>query len=73
MKSHTKPALRAIPAAQVQISLPVQGVLSAAPHRLPGMRSTARRKRSCRSSDRMAYEIFTSTLGLGEGPLYVLG
>mgnify|MGYP006193897817 FL=1 len=27
MKSHTKPALRAMPAAQVQISLPVQGVL----------------------------------------------
>ena len=27
MKSHTKPALRVMPAAQVQISLPVQGVL----------------------------------------------
>lgn len=27
MKSHTKPALRTMPAAQVQISLPVQGVL----------------------------------------------
>ena len=27
MKPHTKPALRAMPAAQVQISLPAQGVL----------------------------------------------
>jgi hypothetical protein len=27
MKSHTKPALRAMPAAQVQILLPIQGVL----------------------------------------------
>ena len=27
MKSHTKSSLRAVPAAQVQISLPVQGVL----------------------------------------------
>ena len=31
MKSRTKPALRALPAAQVQISLPVQGVLRCFP------------------------------------------
>ena len=37
MKSHTKPALRAIPAAQVQISLPVQGVLRDVRHAFLGL------------------------------------
>ena len=32
MKSRTKPALRAVPAAQVQMSLPVQGVLRDVQH-----------------------------------------
>jgi putative transposase len=37
MKSHTKPAMRALPAAQVQISLPVQGVLRDVRHALLGL------------------------------------
>jgi putative transposase len=37
MKSHTKPALRALPAAQVQISLPVQGVLRDVRHAFLGL------------------------------------
>ncbi len=37
MKSHTKPALRAVPAAQVQISLPVQGVLRDVRHAFLGL------------------------------------
>jgi putative transposase len=37
MKSHTKPALRAMPAAQVQISLPVQGVLRDVHHAFLGL------------------------------------
>ena len=37
MKSHTKPALRAMPAAQVQISLPVQGVLRDVRHAFRGL------------------------------------
>ncbi len=37
MKSHTKPALRVMPAAQVQISLPVQGVLRDVRHAFLGL------------------------------------
>lgn len=37
MKSHTKPALRAVPAAQVQISLPVQGALRDVRHAFLGL------------------------------------
>ena len=37
MKSHTKPALRAMPATQVQISLPVQGVLRDVRHAFLGL------------------------------------
>ncbi len=37
MKSHTKPALRAMPVAQVQISLPVQGVLRDVRHAFLGL------------------------------------
>jgi putative transposase len=37
MKSHTKPALRAAPAAQVQISMPVQGVLRDVRHAFLGL------------------------------------
>jgi putative transposase len=37
MKSHTKPALRAMPAAQVQFSLPVQGVLRDVRHAFLGL------------------------------------
>jgi putative transposase len=37
MKSHTLPALRAMPAAQVQISLPVQGVLRDVRHAFLGL------------------------------------
>ena len=37
MKSHTKPALRAMPAVQVQISLPVQGVLRDVRHAFLGL------------------------------------
>lgn len=37
MKSHMKPALRAMPAAQVQISLPVQGVLRDVRHAFLGL------------------------------------
>ncbi len=38
MKSHTLPALRAMPAAQVQISMPVQGVLRDVRHAFLGPR-----------------------------------
>jgi hypothetical protein len=37
MKSHTKPALRAMPAAQVQISMPVRGVLRDVRHAFLGL------------------------------------
>ena len=37
MKSHTKPALRVMPAVQVQISLPVQGVLRDVRHAFLGL------------------------------------
>jgi transposase-like protein len=37
MKSRTKPALRALPAAEVQISLPVQGVLQDVQHAFYGL------------------------------------
>jgi len=37
MKFHTKPALRVMPAAQVQISLPVQGVLRDVRHAFLGL------------------------------------
>jgi len=37
MKSHTRPALRAVPAAQVQICLPVQGVLRDVRHAFLGL------------------------------------
>ena len=37
MKSRTKPALRALPPAQVQISLPVQGVLRDVRHAFLGL------------------------------------
>lgn len=37
MKSHTKPALRALPVAQVQISMPVQGVLRDVRHAFLGL------------------------------------
>jgi hypothetical protein len=37
MKFHTKPALRVMPAAQVQISLPVQGVLRDVHHAFLGL------------------------------------
>lgn len=37
MKSHTKRALRAMPAAQVQISMPVQGVLHDVRHAFLGL------------------------------------
>jgi hypothetical protein len=37
MKSRTKPALRALPAAEVQISLPVQGVLRDVRHAFLGL------------------------------------
>jgi putative transposase len=37
MKSHTNPALRAVPATQVQISMPVQGVLRDVRHAFLGL------------------------------------
>ena len=37
MKSHTKSALRAMPAAQVQIAMPVQGVLRDVRHAFLGL------------------------------------
>jgi hypothetical protein len=37
MKSHTKPALRAMRAAQVQVSRPVQGVLRDVRHAFLGL------------------------------------
>jgi transposase-like protein len=37
MKSHTKPALRVVPAVQVQISLPIQGVLRDVRHAFLGL------------------------------------
>jgi hypothetical protein len=44
MKSHMKPALRAMPAAQVQISLPVQGVLRDVRHAFLGLCIIAARR-----------------------------
>ncbi len=37
MKSRTKPALRAVPAAQVQLTLPIQGVLKEVKHACYGL------------------------------------
>ena len=37
MKSRTKPALRVVPAAQVQLSLPIQGVLEDVKHAFYGL------------------------------------
>ena len=37
MKSRTKPALRAVPAAQVQLTLPIQGVLKDVKHAFDGL------------------------------------
>ena len=37
MKSRTKPALRVVPAAQVQLSLPIQGVLGDVKHAFYGL------------------------------------
>lgn len=56
MKSHTKPALRAMPAAQVQISLPVQGVLRDVRHAFLGLCIDAGQKvlAAMMESDRMA-------------------
>ena len=44
VKSHAKPALRAMPAVRVQISLPVQGVLRDVRHAFPGLCIDAGRK-----------------------------
>ena len=41
MKSRTKPALRVVPAAQVQVSLPIQGVLQDVKHAFYGLCITA--------------------------------
>ena len=41
MKSRTKPALRVVPAAQVQLSLPIQGVLQDVKHAFYGLCITA--------------------------------
>jgi transposase-like protein len=56
MKSHTKPALRAMPAAQVQISLPVQGVLRDVRHAFLGLCIDAGQKvlAAMMEADRMA-------------------
>jgi hypothetical protein len=56
MKSHTKPALRAMPAALVQISLPVQGVLRDVHHALLGLCIDAGQKvlAAMMEADRMA-------------------
>ena len=56
MKSHTKPALRAMPAAQVQISLPVQGVLRDVRHAFLGLCIDAGQKvlAAMMESDRIA-------------------
>jgi hypothetical protein len=37
MKSRTKPALRVVPAAQVQLSLPIEGVLQDVKHAFYGL------------------------------------
>ena len=37
MKSSTKPALRVVPAAQVQLTLPIQGVLQDVKHAFYGL------------------------------------
>ena len=56
MKSRTKPALRALPAAQVQISLPVQGVLHDVRHAFLGLCIEAGQKvlAALMESDRVA-------------------
>ncbi len=54
MKSHTKPALRAMPEAQVQISLPVQSVLLDARHAFLGLRIDAGQKVPPRTARRAA-------------------
>ncbi|MFM7507361.1 MAG: hypothetical protein ACKO3M_12565 [Rubrivivax sp.] len=56
MKSRTKPALRALPAAQVQISLPVQGVLRDVRHAFLGLCIDAGQKvlAALMESDRIA-------------------
>lgn len=56
MKSRTKPALRALPAAQVQISLPVQGVLRDVRHAFLGLCIEAGQKvlAALMESDRIA-------------------
>lgn len=56
MKSHTKPALRAMPAVQVQISLPVQGVLRDVRHAFLGLCIDAGQKvlAAMMEADRMA-------------------
>ena len=56
MKSHTKPALRAMPAVQVQISLPVQGVLRDVRHAFLGLCVDAGQKvlAAMMEADRMA-------------------
>lgn len=56
MKSHTKPALQAMPAAQVQISLPVQGVLRDVRHAFLGLCIDAGQKvlAAMMETDRMA-------------------
>lgn len=56
MKSRTKPALRALPAAQVQISLPVQGVLRDVRHAFLGLCIDAGQKvlTALMESDRIA-------------------
>ncbi len=56
MKSRTKPALRALPAAQVQISLPVQGVLGDVRHAFLGLCIDAGQKvlAALMESDRIA-------------------
>ncbi|MFN9011698.1 MAG: hypothetical protein ACK5XU_06575, partial [Pseudomonadota bacterium] len=56
MKSRTKPALRALPAAQLQISLPVQGVLRDVRHAFLGLCIDAGQKvlAALMESDRIA-------------------
>jgi len=48
MKSHTKPALRVMPAAQVRISLLVQGVLHEVHHAFLGLCASTRARRRWR-------------------------
>ena len=56
MKSRTKPALRALPAAEVQFSLPVQGVLRDVQHAFLGLCIDAGQKvlAALMESDRIA-------------------